>query len=95
MQWQLIVKKFGNVSDWLFYAGEGPKEVADWPGLTVFGVNKLFCNGPVILPYILNVSAADLYCFDQLSNGTGRGICAPLGTCFSLMIFSRVRGENI
>ena len=35
MQWQLIVKKVGNVSDWLFYAGGAFKDVADWPGLTV------------------------------------------------------------
>ena len=29
MQWQLIVKRVGNVSVWLFYAGEAFKEVAD------------------------------------------------------------------
>ena len=29
MQLQLIVKKVGNVSDWLYYAGGALKEVAD------------------------------------------------------------------
>ena len=29
MQWQLTVKKAGNVSDWLFYTGGDLKEVAD------------------------------------------------------------------
>ena len=41
MQWQLIVKKDGNVSDWLFYAGGALKEVADRPGLTILSVKKL------------------------------------------------------